>query len=81
MKKVVALISLAACLITAGCAAGRTGTSAQARAEQNQQVYEIYRQYMAAMNVERQAAGLPPLRIRSYEEFRRAPGTDEAVTQ
>jgi hypothetical protein len=39
-------------------------------------VYEIYRQYMEATNVERQQAGLPPLTIRSYEEFRRAPGTD-----
>jgi hypothetical protein len=81
MKKIIALISLGACLMAAGCAAGRTKTPPQVRAEQNQQVYEIYRQYMAAMNVERQAAGLPPLRVRSYEEFRRAPGTDEVVTQ
>jgi hypothetical protein len=76
MKKTIILISLGACLMAAGCAAGRTSTPPQARAEQNQQVYEIYRQYMAATNVERQAAGLPPLPIRSYDEFRRAPGTD-----
>jgi hypothetical protein len=76
MKKLVALISLAACLIAGGCAAGRTGNSPQARAEQNQRVYEIYRQYMEAANQERQEAGLPPLTIRSYEEFRRSPGAE-----
>jgi hypothetical protein len=81
VKKFVALISLGACLVAGGCAAGRTGTTVKARAEQNQQVYEIYRQYMEATNQQRQEAGLPPLTIRSYEEFRRAPGTDEAVTQ
>ena len=76
MKKLLALVSIAACLTAGACAAGRTRTSPAARAEQNQQVYEIYRQYMNATNVERQQAGLPPLTIRSYEEFRRAPGTD-----
>jgi hypothetical protein len=81
MKKLMAWISLGACLLAGGCAAGRTKTSPQVRAEQNQQVYEIYRQYMEATNQQRQEAGLPPLTIRSYEEFRRAPGTDEAVTQ
>jgi len=81
MKKLVAVTSLALCLTAGACAAGRTQTAPAARAEQNQQVYEIYRQYMEAMNVERQQAGLSPLRIRSYEEFRRAPGTDAAVTQ
>jgi len=76
VKKLVAVISLAICLTAGACAAGRTRSAPQARAEQNQQVYEIYRQYMAATNQERQQAGLPPLPIRSYEEFRRAPGTD-----
>jgi uncharacterized protein YkwD len=76
MKKLLALISLAACLTADACAAGRTGTNPAALAEQNQEVYEIYRQYMNATNQEREQAGLPPLTIRSYEEFRRAPGTD-----
>jgi uncharacterized protein YkwD len=75
MKILLSLVSLVACLIVGACTPGRT-VSAQARAEQNQQVYEIYRQYMAATNQERQQAGLPPLTVRSYEEFRRAPGTD-----
>ncbi len=81
MRRLWALISLAACLTAGACAAPRPGTPPQARAEQNQQVYDIYRQYMEAMNQQRQEAGLPPLTIRSYEEFRRFPGTDEAVTQ
>ncbi len=76
MKKILALFSLAALLIAAGCGAGRTGTSPRTRAEQNQQVYEIYRQYMEATNQQRQEAGLPPLTIRSYEEFQRFPGAD-----
>jgi uncharacterized protein YkwD len=76
VKRLLAVISLAACLTAGACAAGRTGTSPLARAEQNQQVYEIYRQYMEATNQERKEAGLPPLTIRSYEEFRRAPGAD-----
>lgn len=76
MRKLVILISLGACLIAAACAAGRTGTSLKARAEQNQQVYEFYRQYMDALNRERQRAGLPPLTVRSYEDFRRSPGTN-----
>ncbi len=76
MKKFLALISIFACLTAGACAVGRTRTTSQARAEQNQQIYEIYRQYMNATNQERQQAGLPPLTIRSSEEFRRAPGTD-----
>jgi hypothetical protein len=76
MKRLLALIILGACLIAGACAAGRTGTSPRTRAEQNQQVYEIYRQYMEATNQERQKAGLPPLTVRSYEEFRRSPGAD-----
>jgi hypothetical protein len=81
MKKIITLISIGACLTASGCAAGRTKTPPQVRAEQNQQVYETYRRYMEATNQQRQEAGLPPLTIRSYEEFRRSPGTDEAVTQ
>jgi uncharacterized protein YkwD len=76
MKRMAALIGLAAFLTAGACAAGRTGTPPKARAEQNQQVYEIYRQYMDATNQQRRQAGLPPLTIRSYEEFRRSPGAD-----
>ena len=75
MKKL-ALISLCACLLAGGCGAGPAGTAPKSRADQNPQVYELYRQYMAATNQERQEAGLPPLTIRSYEEFQRSPGAD-----
>ena len=56
------------------CGAGRTGTEPKSRAEQNPQVYELYRHYLQATNQERQEAGLPPLTIRPYEEFRQSPG-------
>ncbi len=75
MKKL-ALISLCACLLAGGCGAGCARTPPQSRAERNQQVYELYRQYMTATNQKRQEAGLPPLTIRSYEEFRPSPGAD-----
>ena len=57
MKKL-ALISLCACLLAGGCGAGCTDPP-QSRAERNQQVYELYRQYMTATNQKRQEAGLP----------------------
>jgi len=76
MKKLLALLCMCACLTSASCGAGRSTPTQKAAAVQNQQIYELYRQYMEALNQQRQQAGLPPLAIRSYEEFRRAPGTD-----
>lgn len=76
MKTPLALVCLCACLASAGCGAGRTASPHQAAAVQDQQIYELYRQYMAALNQQRRQAGLPPLAIRSYEDFRRSPGTD-----
>ncbi len=76
MKKLLALICLAVCLAAAGCGAGRTASSRQAAAVQDQEIYEVYRQYMEAMNQQRRQADLPPLEIRSYEAFRRDPSTD-----
>jgi hypothetical protein len=76
MTRIAALLGLCACLTMCACAGGRTGTSPQVRAQQNQQVYEVYRQYMGAMNQQRQQAGLPPETVKSYEEFRRSPGAE-----
>jgi hypothetical protein len=76
MTRMVALLGLCAGLITCTCAGGRAGTSPQVRAQQNQQVYEVYRQYMEAMNQQREQAGLPPETVKSYEEFRRSPGAE-----
>lgn len=77
MKSILVLLSLCAFLALCSCAGGRAGTSSpQARAQQNQQVYEVYRQYMEATNQQRQQAGLPPETVKSYEEFRRSPGAE-----
>ena len=76
MRKFLAMLSIGAILTAGACAAGKAGTAQRSRAAQNQEVYEIYRQYMEAMNQERQQAGLPPLEVRSYEEFRRSPSAD-----
>jgi uncharacterized protein YkwD len=75
VKRLVALLSLGACLAVMVPACG-SGASRAARTARNQEVYEVYRQYMEAINQERQQAGLPPLQVRPYEEFRRAPGAD-----
>ena len=76
MIKLMVLLSLCIWLTASACTAGRTGTPRDVRTAQNQQVYELYRQYMEALNRERQQTGLPPLTVRSYEDFRRSPGTD-----
>jgi hypothetical protein len=73
MKSLLAVTLLAVTLTSWGCGAAPRRA---ARAEQNRQIYEIYRQYQEAMNQERQQAGLPPRPVRSYEEFRRAPAAD-----
>jgi hypothetical protein len=76
MKKLLAMAMLGVSLTWCGCGARPTGTTRTARAEQNQQVYEVYRQYQEAANQERQRAGLAPLPVKSYEEFRRTPGAE-----
>lgn len=77
MKKSLVLVCICACLAATGCGAGRTTPPpGEAAAAQDQQIYELYRRYMETLNRQRRQAGLPPLTIRSYEEFRRAPGTD-----
>lgn len=76
MKKPLTLICLCAYLAIVGCGTGRTATPQGATTAQDQQVYELYRQYMETLNQQRQQAGLPPLTVRSYEEFQRSPGTN-----
>jgi hypothetical protein len=76
MTRIAALLVLCACLTMCACAGNRAGTTPQVRTQQNQQVYEVYRQYMEAMNQQREQAGLPPETVKSYEEFRRSPGTE-----
>ncbi len=76
MKKPLALVCLGVWLVVACCRAGPTATPQSGTTAQDQQVYELYRQYMEALNKQRQQAGLPPLTVRSYENFRQTPGTD-----
>ena len=76
MKKFLVLISLGAWLTAGACAASKTENPRKVRAAQNQQVYELYQQYMEALNQKRQRAGLPPLTVRSYEDFQKSPGTE-----
>jgi hypothetical protein len=76
MKKPLAMICVWAWLAVGGCAAGKTEPPQSARETQDQQVYDLYRQYMEALNQQREQAGLPPVTLRSYEEFRRSPGTE-----
>jgi hypothetical protein len=76
MKKLLALVCVCVWLAGGGCAAGKSGTPRSAGENQDQQIYDLYRQYMEAVNQQREQAGLPPLTVRSSEEFRRSPGTD-----
>jgi hypothetical protein len=76
MKKLLALMCVWAWLAAGGCAAGKTEPPRSARETQDQQVYDLYRQYMEALNKQREQAGLPPVTVRSYKEFRRSPGTE-----
>ena len=76
MKKLLVLLFFCACLTAGGCATGGRDASQGTTADQNQQVYELYRQYMETLNETRQRAGVPPVYIRSYEEWRQSPGTD-----
>jgi hypothetical protein len=78
MRKIAVLLILLPCL-TSACAGGKARTARppqEVRAAQDQQVYELYRQYLETLNAQRERAGLPPAPIKSYEEFRRSPGTE-----
>lgn len=72
MTRVVPLILLCAWLAATGC-----GVVEKRRIEaQDQEIYNLYRQYMEALNLQRRQAGVPPLPVRSYEDWRQSPGTD-----
>ena len=76
MKQVWVLIILVLSLTSACKTTGKTMTTQEYRAAQDQQVYELYRQYLETLNQQREQAGVPPAPVKSYEEFRRSPGTD-----
>ncbi len=76
MKKTVRMVLITALLAASGCMAVEIQTPSGAASEQNRQVYEIYRSYMESENQVREESGLPPRRIKPFEEWRQAPGTD-----
>lgn len=65
---------LCAWLAVAACAGPRT-TGPLDRERQDRELYDLYRQYMETLNRNRERAGVPPLPVRSFEDWRRAPGT------
>ncbi len=75
MQKLLVFLALLSCLACAG-ARGKAMTAQEYRAAQDQQVYDLYRQYLETLNAQRERAGLPPAPIKSSEEFRRSPGTE-----
>jgi hypothetical protein len=72
--RIILLISAMAAL--AGC--GLADIPAQNRAveAENQRVYDVYQSYMRSMNAEREETGMAPEKIKSYEEWKRSPGTE-----
>ena len=70
-------IILFICAIVAFMGCGLADIPAQNRAieEENMPVYDIYQSYMRGMNEQRKETGLTPERIKSFEEWKRSPGT------
>jgi hypothetical protein len=70
-------ISLFICAFIAFVGCGLADIPARNRAieEENMRVYDIYRSYMRSMNEQREKSGINPEPIRSYEEWKRSPGT------
>jgi len=76
MKKRLAWLCLCGWLAAGGCGVGTISSRQQDRETQNRQIYELYRQYLETLNENRQHAGVSPLPVRSYEEWRQSPGTN-----
>ncbi len=70
-------ISLIMCEIMAfvGCGLGDISARNRAIEEENKRVYDIYRTYMGSINEQREKSGINPEPIKSYEEWKRSPGT------
>lgn len=59
-----------------GCGLGEAQRERQAIVQENRELYQMYRDYRQTQNAKRQQAGMPPLTIKSYEEWQQAPGLD-----
>ncbi len=58
-----------------GCGLAEIPAQNRAIEQDNTRVYGIYQSYMRSMNEQREEAGLPPERIKSFEEWKISPGT------
>jgi hypothetical protein len=58
-----------------GCGLADIPTQNRAIEGENMRVYDIYRSYMRSMNEQREETGMTPERIKSFEEWKRSPGT------
>jgi hypothetical protein len=58
-----------------GCGLVEIPAQNQAIEQDNMRVYGIYQSYMRSMNKQREEAGIPPERIKSFEEWKISPGT------
>ncbi len=59
-----------------GCGLGEVQAERQAVTSANRELYQVYREYRQSQNLQRERAGLPPLTIKPYEEWKQAPGLD-----
>jgi hypothetical protein len=69
------ILVICAIVAFAGCVLADIPAQNRAIEEENLRVYEIYQSYMGSMNEQRKEAGRSPERIKSFEEWKRAPGT------
>ncbi len=69
------ILLIYAFLAILGCGVADISSQNQAIEAENRRVYEVYRAYMKNMNERRQETGIPPQRIKSYEEWQESPGT------
>ncbi len=59
-----------------GCGLGEVQAERQAAMAANRELYQVYREYRQSQNLQRERAGLPPLTIKPFEEWKQAPGLD-----
>ena len=58
-----------------GCGLADIPAQNRATEAENMRVYDVYQSYMRSMNEQREETGITPERIKSFEEWKRSPGT------
>ena len=69
------IVSIYAIVAFVACGLANIPAQNQAIEEENMRVYKIYQSYMKSMNEQREETGITPERIKSFEEWKRSPGT------